>query len=123
MLDERVNSPEGYVNATASLLALAKAGLEIIALAMFAVMELDEDKNILPSEYAMAAKKAGLDIIAWSFERSGLNNGGDYYYQYVSDVIKKDGDMYKVLDVLVQKVGISIDWLATVTYYANFFDL
>jgi glycerophosphoryl diester phosphodiesterase len=79
-------------------------------------------------EYAVAAKKAGMELIGWSFERSEWLqiDGGGYYYQYVADVTNNDGDMYTVLDVLAQKVGIKAifsDWPATVTYSANCFGL
>lgn len=126
-LDERVDTPEGYANATASIPALAKRGVRIMAPAFFALTKLDAKGKIVPSEYAIATKKAGLDIMAWSFERSGwLNEGGDYYYQYVKDALNNDGDMYTVLDVLARQVGILgmfSDWPATVTYYANCFKL
>lgn len=126
-LDERVDTPEGYANATASIPDLAARGVRVLAPAFFALTKLDEANKIVPSEYALAAKKAGMDIFAWSFERSGwLNKGGDYYYQYVSKAINNDGDMYTVLDVLAQQVGIKAifsDWPATVTYYANCFGL
>ncbi|KAJ3051461.1 hypothetical protein HK097_007524 [Rhizophlyctis rosea] len=123
-LDALVDTPAGYVNATARLPQLKKDGFKIVAPAFFALTKLAADnKTIVPSEYAVAATKAGLDIITWSFERSGfLNKGGDYYYQYISKVINNDGDMYTVLDVLAKKVGIRAifsDWPATVTYYAN----
>lgn len=127
-LDERVDTEEGYANATASIPELAKRGVKILAPAFFALTKLSEDNStIIPSEYAIAAKKAGLGLVGWSFERSGwLNKGGDYYYQYVAPAINNDGDMYTVLDVLVQQVGIQSmfsDWPATVTYYASCFDL
>jgi glycerophosphoryl diester phosphodiesterase len=126
-LDERVDTEAGYANATASLSALAAQGVKIVAPAFFALTKLDAAGQIVPSEYAIAAKKAGLKIVAWSFERSGwLNKGGDYYYQYVKKAIDNDGDMYTVLDVLAQKVGIMgmfSDWPASVTYYANCFGL
>lgn len=122
-LDERVDTLAGYANATASLPQLKKDGFNIVAPAFFALTKLDANKKIVPSEYAIAAKKAGLKIITWSFERSGfLSSGGGYYYDYVKEVINNDGDMYTVLDVLVKKVGIIkmfSDWPATVTYYAN----
>ena len=72
----------------------------------------------------MDAKAAGLDIITWTLERSGIladgNNG--FYYQSFDSAIKKEGDMMRVLDVLNRQVGIIgifFDWPATVTFYAN----
>ena len=88
----------------------------------------------MPSAYAKAARAAGLDIIAWSIERSGsLSAGGGYYYQSVNGlnqsskkpeagVIDNDGDVFTVLDVLARDVGaigVFSDWPGTVTYYAN----
>ncbi|KAF1955111.1 PLC-like phosphodiesterase [Byssothecium circinans] len=126
-LDERVDTPEGYANATASIPSLAARGVKVMAPAFFALTELNASGTIVPSEYAIAAKKAGMEIITWSFERSGwLNSGGGYYYQYVSKGINHDGDMYTVLDVLARQVRIKAmfsDWPATVTYYANCFGL
>ncbi|MDZ4150298.1 MAG: glycerophosphodiester phosphodiesterase, partial [Methylicorpusculum sp.] len=85
------------------------------------------NNKIVPSEYARAAKAAGLEIITWTIERSGLlKNGGGYYYQSITDGIKSDGDMMVLLDVLAQDVGIMgifSDWPATVTYYANCMNL
>ena len=83
----------------------------------------ERDEKIVPSNYAQAAKAAGLDIITWTLERSGpLDDGGGWYYRTISDAIDNDGDMLVVLDVLARQVGIRgifSDWPATVTYYAN----
>jgi glycerophosphoryl diester phosphodiesterase len=121
-LDARVDTPEGYQTAVAGMGALRKQGVRIVAPPMFALLALDNGK-IVPSDYANAAKAAGLDIITWTLERSGLlNSGGGYYYSSVTDVIDNDGDTYVALDVLARKVGIRgifSDWPATVTYYAN----
>ncbi|CAL8579899.1 hypothetical protein XPA_005629 [Xanthoria parietina] len=127
-LDERVDTVAGYANATASLPDLAARGVKIMAPAFFALTKIDNATGaIVPSEYAVAAKAAGLELVTWSFERSGwLNKGGDYYYQYVKPVINNDGDMYTVLDVLVHQVGIThmfTDWAATLTYFASCFGL
>lgn len=98
-------------------------GVQIIAPPMQFLVTLDENGEIVPSAYAQEAKAAGLEIITWTFERSGpLTDGGGSYYQTVTDVINNSGDMYNVLDVLAQDVGILgifSDWPATVTYYAN----
>jgi glycerophosphoryl diester phosphodiesterase len=126
-LDERVDTLPGYDVAVASIPELAKRGVKILAPAMFALTKLDKDNKIVPSEYAVAAKKHGIQLVGWSFERSGfLNEGGGYYYEYVKDAIDNDGDAYTVLDVLVKDVGIVAmfsDWPATVTYYASCFGL
>lgn len=102
--------------------SLAAEGVNIIAPPMWMLLTLD-DNEIVPSDYALAAKDAGLDIITWTLERSGpLTDGGGFYYQSVADVINNSGDMLEALDVLAQDVGILgifSDWPATVTYYAN----
>ena len=102
---------------------LVSMDVNIIAPPMWMLLALDKNDNIVPSVYAKAARKAGLDIITWTLERSGLlAGGGGWYYQTVTPVINNDGDMFDVLDVLAQDVGILgifSDWPATVTYYAN----
>jgi len=122
-LDDRVDTPEGYVTAVASLAGLAQQGIKIVAPPAPALLTLDANKKIVPSDYAIAAKTAGLDIITWSLERSGpLNTGGGYYFASVADAINNDGDEYTVIDVLARQVGVRAifsDWPATVTYYAN----
>jgi glycerophosphoryl diester phosphodiesterase len=122
-LDARVDTPEGYEVAVAGMAELAAQGVRIVAPPTFALLELDAQNQIVPSDYAVAAKAAGLDIITWTLERSGfLKTGGGYYYASVAPVIDDDGDMLRVLDVLAMQVGIRgifSDWPATVTYYAN----
>lgn len=108
---------------TPTMAELAKEGVNIIAPPMYMLLKIDAAGNIVPSTYAEAAKTAGLDIITWTLERSGLlkDNGG-WYYQSITDQIDNDGDMYEVLDVLAKDVGILgifSDWPATVTFYAN----
>ncbi len=98
-------------------------GVKIVAPPLFALLAL-EDGKLVPSAYAKNIKKAELDIITWSLERSGvmaLAKGG-WYYQSVTDGIHHEGDILEALHVLNKDVGIrSIfsDWPATVTFYAN----
>lgn len=98
-------------------------GVNIVAPPMWALVEVNSHGEIVPSDYAKNAKDAGLDIITWTIERSGLlKSGGGWYYQTTTPVINNDGDMLTLLDVLAQDVGILgifSDWPATVTYYAN----
>lgn len=106
-----------------SMEAMVAQGVNIIAPPMYMLIALDDSGKIVPSTYATMAKDAGLDIIAWTLERSGfLSEGGGWYYQSVTDAIDNDGDMYEVLDVLAKDVGVIgvfSDWPATVTFYAN----
>ena len=87
------------------------------------MMLTNKDGAIAASEYAMAAKEAGLTLIAWTLERSGpLASGGGWYFQSVNDIVTDDSDYLVALDVLAQDVGVAgvfSDWPATVTYYAN----
>jgi glycerophosphoryl diester phosphodiesterase len=102
---------------------LAAAGVRIVAPPMYVLVTLDGAGRIVPSAYARAARAAGLDIITWTLERSGLlAGGGGFYYQSIAPAIDDDGDMLVVLDVLAKDVGvigIFSDWPGTVTYYAS----
>lgn len=126
-LDGRYDDPAfDYTNPgtwSPSMEELVAEGVNIIAPPMWMLLALDAQGNILPSTYAEAATDAGLDIITWTLERSGLlKDGGGWYYQSITDAIDNDGDKLEVLDVLAQDVGIIgifSDWPATVTYYAN----
>ncbi|RLQ87609.1 glycerophosphodiester phosphodiesterase family protein [Notoacmeibacter ruber] len=106
---------------------LKEEGINYIAPPLWYLVTV-QDGEMVPSEYAKAAKEAGLDIISWSLERSGpLNaeNGGGWYYQTVSDIIKDDGDILKLMDVLYNDIGIVglfSDWPATTTFFANCMD-
>ncbi len=105
------------------LMALAAEGVRIIAPPMWVLLDVDSANRIVPSAYAKVAKEAGLDIITWTLERSGLlASGGGWYYQGIQTAINNDGDMLTALDVLAQDVGVLgvfSDWPATVTFYAN----
>jgi glycerophosphoryl diester phosphodiesterase len=128
-LDERADlNATGYAEAVASLPGLAARGVKIIAPSIWQLIQADNaTQKIVPSSYAIAAQQAGLEIITWSFERSGpLENGGGYYYTGVNNLINNDGDEYTVIDVIVQQVKASrmfSDWPGTLTYYANCFGL
>lgn len=104
------------------LQSYAKQGIKIVAPPMWALVALQGNK-IVPSQYTMNAKAAGLDIITWTLERSGtLTDGGGFYYQTIAPVTNKSGDTYELLDVLARQVGvlgIFSDWPGTVTYYAS----
>jgi glycerophosphoryl diester phosphodiesterase len=114
-----------------SMQELAAQGITIIAPPMWVLLTVDNGQ-IVPSLYAKEARKAGLDIITWTLERSGriveevLPTKGtaspEFYYQSTLDALHNDGDLMVTLDVLAKQVGILgifSDWAATVTYYAN----
>ncbi|HKP94128.1 MAG TPA: glycerophosphodiester phosphodiesterase family protein [Fibrobacteria bacterium] len=122
-LDARVDPPGGVDIAIADMQKIADQGVRIIAPPLWTLLKPGVGGKIVPSEYAIAAKNADLDIITWTLERSGpLAAGGGYYFQSLPGVINNDGDTYAVLDVLARKVGVLgvfSDWSGTVTYYAN----
>jgi glycerophosphoryl diester phosphodiesterase len=127
-LDENGDTPETYVQAVANLSTYAKAGVKIVAPPLYYLVA-EEKGKIVPSIYATTAKKLGLKIITWTLERSGfLGDGskGGYYYTSIANVTNNDGDVYNLLHVIAQDVGVLgvfSDWSATVTYYANCFGL
>ncbi|AXQ97033.1 glycerophosphodiester phosphodiesterase family protein [Pseudoalteromonas piscicida] len=102
---------------------LVKNKVKIIAPPIWMLISEDKNGDIIPSQYALAAKRAGLKIIAWSLERSGpLANGGGWYYQSVKNAVKHDGDILRVLDILTKQVGVVAvfsDWPATTSFYAS----
>jgi glycerophosphoryl diester phosphodiesterase len=108
----------------AELVGYKQQGINIWAPPTFALLALDAGNRIVPSEAAMHARAAGLDIITWTLERSGIlaDGGNGFYYQTIDAAISREGDVMKVLDVLAGEVGVRgvfSDWPATVTYYAN----
>ncbi len=125
-IDPTVSPPEPRLTLD-ELKELKRQGVRIFAPPIPALLEINARGEIVPSQYAMDIKSAGLDIITWSFERSDLRRGaseGGFYYLFDAQgaAVKTDSDMYKALDVLARQVkilGIFSDWPATVTYYAN----
>jgi glycerophosphoryl diester phosphodiesterase len=106
------------------LVAYKAQGINIVAPPLFALLAINANGEIVPSQYARDAKAAGLGIIAWTLERSGILADGDnsFYYQTFDSAIAREGDILRVVDVLAQQVGvlgIFSDWPATVTFYAN----
>jgi glycerophosphoryl diester phosphodiesterase len=102
---------------------LKTSGVKILAPPIYVMLTLNGQGEIVPSEYAKAAKAAGLDLIGWSLERDGpLNNGGGFYHKSIKAAIDRDGDTLTVLDVLAKQVGVRAmfsDWPATTTFYAS----
>jgi len=114
------NKPETWKPSMAELKA---SGVKILGPPIYAMLTLNDKKEIVPSEYAKAAKAAGLDLVGWSLERDGpLNKGGAFYHSSVKAAIDRDGDTLTVLDVLAKQVGVRAmfsDWPATTTFYAS----
>ena len=114
------NKPETWKPSMAELKA---SGVKILGPPIWTMLTLNDKKEIVPSEYAKAAKAAGLELIGWSLERDGpLNKGGGFYHKSVKAAIDRDGDTLTVLDVLAKQVGVRgmfSDWPATTTFYAS----
>ncbi|MGE3510472.1 MAG: glycerophosphodiester phosphodiesterase family protein [Vicinamibacterales bacterium] len=108
----------------AELVGYKQDGINIWAPPTFALLTVDGSGQIVASQAAKDAKAAGLDLITWTLERSGIladgNNG--FYYQTIDDAIEREGDLMRVIDALARDVGVRgvfSDWAAPVTYYAN----
>lgn len=103
--------------------SLKSMGINIIAPPLWMLLSVDDQGRLKASEYARRARAAGLNIIAWTVERSGsLTEGGGWYYQGLEAAINNDCDVMQVIDTLIQNVGvigIFSDWPATVSYYEN----
>ena len=103
---------------------LRAAGVRIWGPPIFALLTLDDHGALVPSQAAVAARQAGLEIVTWSLERSGTLHAGNngFYYQTINAAITGESDVLRVLDVLARQVRIRAifsDWPATVAFYAN----
>ena len=123
-----VDPGAGFPPLTAAELRQVRAlGVRIFAPPIPALLTVNELDEIVPSQYALDIRRAGLDIITWSFERSDLRRGAAFagFYRAFDPqgrAVQKDSDMYEALDVLARDVdilGIFSDWPATVSYYAS----
>jgi glycerophosphoryl diester phosphodiesterase len=82
---------------------------------------------LVPTQLAEDANAAGLKLITWTLERSGILADGDggFYYGGMGDVLsdrQNEGVILELIDVLRQDVGVEgifSDWPATTTFYAN----
>jgi glycerophosphoryl diester phosphodiesterase len=120
--DEGAIDPLDPATFKPTMAELHAMGVRYIAPPTWMLVTLEGGK-IVPSPYAIEAKAAGLNIITWTLERSGLlTGGGGFYFQSIKDATTNEGVVYELLDVLAQDVGVKgvfSDWPATVTYYAN----
>jgi glycerophosphoryl diester phosphodiesterase len=103
---------------------LRAQGVRIWAPPLFALLALDERGAIVPSPSARDARAAGLELVAWSLERSGPLGAGHngWYYQTVDPALRNDSDVLRVLDVLARQARVRAvfsDWPGTTTFYAN----
>jgi glycerophosphoryl diester phosphodiesterase len=102
-------------------------GINLWAPPTFALLAAEGGK-IVPSQAAKDAKAAGLGLITWTLERSGILADGHngWYYQSFDSAVKTEGDTLQALHVLAKDVGVVgvfSDWPATTTFYANCMDL
>jgi glycerophosphoryl diester phosphodiesterase len=122
-----IQSPYNQMDRGEFFRMLQQRGVRIVAPPIPALLAVDADDRIVPSQLARDLRAWGFEIITWSLERSDLRHGaaraGLYYdFDRQGRAVKKDSDLYRVLDVLARDVGIIgtfSDWPATVTYYAS----
>ena len=98
---------------------LAEEGLGYLSPPLWVLLARDDSGAIVPSAYARAARAAGLELIPWTLERSGPP-ATSWYYRTVASSLRSEGDVFRVLDVLVNQVGVYAifsDWPATVVFF------
>jgi glycerophosphoryl diester phosphodiesterase len=129
---QEFDTPEDLAAGMKNLSIARAAGVNIIspALPMLLAIGGPDNNTIVESEYSKAIKANGMDIIAWTFERSGplatVKSREEYYFNTIANITHYDGQYFEVLDVLANQVGVKglfTDWASTVTYFANCFDL
>jgi glycerophosphoryl diester phosphodiesterase len=129
---QEFDTPADIAAGMKNLSSVKAAGVNIIgpAIPMLVTVGGPANKTIVPSAYAQAIKDNDLDIIAWTFERSGplatVKARQEYYFNSIANITDHDGQYYELLDVLANQIGIKgmfSDWSATVTYFANCFGL
>ncbi|KAL7506530.1 hypothetical protein ACHAXN_003808 [Cyclotella atomus] len=104
---------------------LTDQGVRIVAPALWMLVESDPSSELgmKQSDYASSAQEHGLDIIAWTLERSppGLTGEDVWYWQSLQNNTLDDGDKFGLLWTLYWSgvIGVFSDWPATVTYFAN----
>ena len=110
----------------AELVGYKQTGINIVGPPTFALVALDSGNRIVASHYANNAKAAGLDIITWTLERSGILALEITRRVLLSDRVcvrlRVRAIRLTLLDVLAREVGIRgifTDWAGTVSYYAN----
>jgi glycerophosphoryl diester phosphodiesterase len=129
---QEFDNPEDLAAGMKNLSIAKAAGVNIIgpSIPMLVAPGGRNNKSIVPSAYANAIKQNGLDIIAWTYERSGplatVRARDEYYFSTIANITYYDGQYYELLDVLANQIeikGLFTDWAATVTYFANCFGL
>lgn len=121
-------SDPGAAGVGPSFAALKAMGVRFLAPPLYFLIRTDNGV-MLPSDYAIQARATGLQLVAWTLERSGPikdlikhRDGRAYYYRSVVDALRDEGDVLRVLHLLASEVGVSgvfSDWPETTTTYAN----
>ena len=123
-LDARVDTPAGYETAVAGMGELAAKGVKIVAPPMFALVKLDANNKIVPSEYAVAAKARRprhhhLDPRALGLPRPPAAATTTSPSRRSSTTTATCSPCWTCWRARSKVRGIFSDWPATVTYYAN----
>ena len=84
------------------------------------LLTLDGEGQLQPSDYALYAKEADLEIITWTFEAGDPTDPKNWLYFGLNKFMTSEAKQLEVLDALAKKVGIRgifSDWPGTITYY------
>ena len=121
--------PSAEVTTQNYLDSIRQEGIRTVAAPTSMLLNLDNSGRIVATQFAKDLRAAGIEIVAWTLERSGRiqdgrieGNASDFYLGSMLPSLENDGDVYRIIDALNLQVGVIAifsDWPATVTYYAN----
>ena len=120
-LDPRGRQPD-FMPSAANMKSLYDQGLRILAPPLPMLLQLDEQGQIVPTDYATLARQAKLDLIAWTFERGSILDPNNFMWTRLQSALSHEADMLTALEILARSVGVRgvfSDWPETTTTYAN----
>ncbi|MEM9741856.1 MAG: glycerophosphodiester phosphodiesterase family protein [Pseudomonadota bacterium] len=125
-LDPKDPVDPGSLGVGPTFTELRAEGLRIVAPPLWFMLRAEAGR-IVPSSYAIDARRAGLDLIGWTIERSGSlledvkqHSDRAFFYRSTRSALTSEGDIFTTLEVLKRQVGVRgvfSDWPATTTYF------
>jgi len=102
---------------------LRAEGVRILAAPFWALVRLDDSQKLAPSDFALNAREAGLEIVARSSTSHGNSpDAAPLIDQALASALSQDANKMGLLYLLdrdIGVIGVESDWPESVSYYAN----